>query len=74
MSKIIKVKITEVVQVLRTRIVDLEFDNIEGINSGFKASLENDPIGILPYITHGVKSQHSHEGDMTEEVIEVEFL
>lgn len=80
MSKIIKVKITEVAQVLRTRIVELEAYSKHGF-SGWEEDLKGkfdydnlkDKI-FLDNITTLVREQCSHEEDMTEQVIRAEIL
>lgn len=78
MSKVIKVKVTEVVQTLRTRIIDIEdeaFDSMVvkgGIYDLDSKSLVDKPV--LDYLTSLVIEQHSHEGDMTEQVIKAEIL
>lgn len=71
MSKTRKVKITEVVLIERTRIVDIEFD--EPLN--YKSyDLDNGDEHILNHITRLVREQHSTEKDMTEMVIKAEIL
>lgn len=74
MSNLVKIKITEVVQTVRTRIVDIEVVNYSHILDCKGKTLDLDDGDenteqILQAITAYVRNQHSTEGDMTEEVI-----
>lgn len=72
MKKILKFKVTEVVEITRTRVVDVEMDHEDSsiISIRDELNLDNEednyPLHIL---TELVRKQHSKEGDMTEQVI-----
>lgn len=80
MSKVIKVKVTEVALVTRNRIVDVEVVGdkdpllkVKGLVFDLDDGKESS-IHYLEHLTFLVKEQHSHEGDLTEQIIKAEIL
>lgn len=77
MSKILKFKIEEVVEITRTRIVEVEMNHEDSVILSGKDELNLDneedtyPLHIL---TELVRYQHSKKGDMTEQVIKATRL
>lgn len=72
--KLQKIKITEVVQILRTRVVEVELP--EGIiyKKGEIFDMDKNFLNTLNVITSLVRNQHSTENDLTEQVIKAEIL